>query len=91
MRGERNSGNEIELVPRLALDNTERMSLCQALDRILNTGAVVTGRITVSVADIDLIYLGLNVILSSVETALGSNLETVSEKSKGAERNEAKP
>ena len=45
------------------------MSLCEALDRILNKGAVVFGEVMISVADIDLIYLGLQVILTSVETA----------------------
>jgi hypothetical protein len=50
-------------------DDTEHVSLCEALDRILNKGAVVVGDLTISVANIDLIYLGLQVILSSIETA----------------------
>lgn len=52
----------------LALDH-ERMSLCETLDRVLNKGAVVAGEIVISVADIDLIYLGLHLTLTSVETA----------------------
>jgi hypothetical protein len=48
---------------------TDPVTLCEALDRILNKGAVIVGEITISVADIDLIYLGLQVVLSSVETA----------------------
>ena len=51
------------------LDETEHISLCEALDRILNKGAVVVGEVTISVANIDLIYLGLQLILTSVETA----------------------
>jgi hypothetical protein len=47
------------------------VSLCEALDRILNKGAVLYGEVTISVADIDLIYLGLQVILASMETARG--------------------
>lgn len=47
----------------------ERVSLCEALDRVLNKGAVVTGEVTISVADIDLVYLGLHVVLTSIETA----------------------
>jgi hypothetical protein len=39
------------------------------LDRVLNKGAVVVGEITISVADIDLIYLGLQVVLTSIEKA----------------------
>ena len=47
------------------------VSLCEALDRILNKGAVLFGEVMISVADIDLIYLGLQVVLSSMETARG--------------------
>jgi hypothetical protein len=51
------------------LDEKEQVSLCEALDRILNKGAVIVGDVMISVADIDLVYLGLQVILTSVETA----------------------
>ena len=51
------------------MDEKEHVSLCEALDRILNKGAVVVGDVTISVADIDLVYLGLQVILTSIETA----------------------
>ncbi len=47
---------------------TERVSLCEALDRVLNKGAVIAGEVVISVADIDLIYLGLQVLVSSIET-----------------------
>jgi hypothetical protein len=49
------------------LDNNE-ISLLETLDHVLNRGLVVTGDITISVADIDLIYLGLNLVLASVDT-----------------------
>jgi hypothetical protein len=45
-----------------------RVSLCETLDRVLNKGAVITGDIVISVADIDLIYVGLNLVVTSVET-----------------------
>ena len=45
-----------------------RVSLCETLDRVLNKGAVIAGDIVVSVADIDLLYVGLNVVVTSVET-----------------------
>lgn len=51
------------------LDENEHVSLCEVLDRILNKGAVIVGDVIISVADIDLVYLGLQVILTSVETA----------------------
>lgn len=46
----------------------QQVSLCEALDRILNKGAVVVADITISVADIDLVYLNLQALLCSVET-----------------------
>ena len=57
----------------LAFDR-EGMSLCEVLDRVLNTGVVVVGEVVISVADIDLIYLGLQLTLTSVETANGLRL-----------------
>lgn len=46
----------------------ERISLCEVLDRVLNKGVVVTGEVVVSVADIELLYVGLQLIVTSVET-----------------------
>lgn len=45
------------------------ISLLETLDHVLNRGLVIAGEITISVADIDLIFLGLNVLVSSVEKA----------------------
>jgi hypothetical protein len=45
-----------------------RVSLCETLDRVLNKGAVVAGHIVVSIADVDLLYIGLNLMVTSVET-----------------------
>lgn len=44
------------------------VSLAEVLDRVLHKGAVVVGELTISVADIDLLYLGVNLILTSVDT-----------------------
>lgn len=52
-----------------AADEREHVSLCEVLDRVLNKGAVLVGDVVISVADIDLVYLGLQVVLCSVETA----------------------
>jgi len=48
--------------------NDQHISLCDTLDRILNTGVVVNGEITISVANVDLLYLNLGVLLTSIET-----------------------
>ncbi len=49
-------------------DENKNVALCEVLDRVLNKGAVIVGDLTISVANVDLIYLGLQIILSSVET-----------------------
>ena len=49
-------------------DDTD-LSLLETLDHVLNRGLVIAGEITIAVADIDLIFIGLNVLVSSVETA----------------------
>ena len=46
-------------------DNT----VLELLDRVLNTGVVLAGDITITVADIELLYLRLQLLLSSAETA----------------------
>ena len=51
------------------LDEESELSLLETLDHVLDRGLVIAGEITISVADIDLIFLGLNVLASSVETA----------------------
>ncbi|MFH1563024.1 MAG: gas vesicle protein [Nitrospirota bacterium] len=47
------------------------ITLLEILDRVLDKGVVISGDIVISVADVDLIYLGLKVLLSSVETMEG--------------------
>lgn len=50
-------------------DERENISLCETLDRVLNKGVFIAGEVTITVADIDLVYLGLQLVLTSVETA----------------------
>jgi gas vesicle structural protein len=45
------------------------VSLAEVLDRVLTKGAVVSGEVVISVAGIELVYLGLNLVLTSVDTA----------------------
>ena len=49
-------------------ETLRRLSLCETLDRVLNKGVVVAGEVIISVADIELIYLNLRVLLTSVDT-----------------------
>ncbi len=46
----------------------EQVTLLELVDRVLNKGVVLTGDIVLSVADVDLVYVGLRVLLASVST-----------------------
>jgi len=47
----------------------DQLALSELLDRALNKGVVLWGDATISVAGVDLIYVGLKVLLASVDTA----------------------
>jgi hypothetical protein len=46
----------------------QQVTLLELLDRLLDKGVVVKGEILLSVADVDLVYLNLGLLLSSVKT-----------------------
>jgi hypothetical protein len=54
----------------VSIEGESDISLLEILDRVLNSGAVIHGSLVISLAGVDLVYVGLNVILTSVETAL---------------------
>jgi hypothetical protein len=54
----------------LGTDEESEYSLLDILDHVLNAGVVIHGSVVISLAGVDLIYLGLNAVLTSVETAL---------------------
>lgn len=66
------------LVSAAAPGSENEISLLDVLDHVLNSGVVIQGSIVISIAGVDLVYLGLNVVLTSVETAL----RTISESDK---------
>jgi hypothetical protein len=45
------------------------VALVDLVDRLLGGGVVIAGDITLAVADVDLVYLGLRALLTSVATA----------------------
>ncbi len=47
-----------------------KVSLCEVLDRVLHKGAVISGEVGISVADIELIRLALNLVIASSGTFL---------------------
>jgi len=48
----------------------DQLSLLDILDHVLNQGIILRGNLVISLAGVDLVYVGLDVILTSVETAL---------------------
>ena len=50
-------------------DLGDDQSLLDLVNRLLDKGVVITGDVTISVAGVDLVYLGLNAVLTSVTTA----------------------
>jgi hypothetical protein len=67
------------------------LSLLDLADRLLNRGVVVAGEATISVAGIDLIYLGLNLVLASVETLRGRETGDGGDEGMRSEGDEEKP
>lgn len=51
-------------------EQEEDVSLLDILDHVLNFGVMVQGSVVISLAGVDLVYLGVNAVLTSVETAL---------------------
>ncbi len=50
------------------ITKSKDVTLLEILDRVLDKGVVISGDIVISLADVDLIYVGLKVLISSVET-----------------------
>jgi hypothetical protein len=61
------SANNVVIV---GTDFADDVSLLDIIDHILNAGVVIRGSLVISLAGVDLVYLGLDVILTSVETAI---------------------
>ena len=45
-----------------------RTSLCDALDKLLDTGVVVAGELTIKVADVELLYVAVELVAGSWES-----------------------
>jgi hypothetical protein len=53
----------------------DELVLGDLLNHVLDKGVVISGTVTVSVADIDLLVLDLRLLLTSVETSLRHGIE----------------
>jgi len=45
----------------------DELTLLETLDHLLDRGVVVAGEAIVSIGDVDLLYLGLNIVLANVD------------------------
>ena len=51
-----------------SVGNGRDIALADLLDRALNKGVVLWGEATISLAGVDLVYIGLRVLVASIET-----------------------
>jgi hypothetical protein len=51
-------------------DSSEELSLLETLDHLLDRGVVIAGEAVISIGDVDLLYLGLNVVLANVDSLM---------------------
>jgi hypothetical protein len=54
----------------IADEESTDLTLLDLIDHVLNTGVIIRGNLVLSLAGVDLVYLGLDLIVTSVETAL---------------------
>ena len=54
----------------LEFDDDQQLVLGDLLNHVLDKGLMISGQVTISIADIDLVFLDLRVILTSVQTML---------------------
>jgi len=62
---------------RRELASQREVALVDLVDRALNAGVVISGDITISLADIDLVYLNLRLLLGSVPTIRGESAPAI--------------
>ena len=84
--GHRKSATSVETPSLLGLDEVD-VSLLDVIDHVLNQGIVISGELTLGVADVDLIYVRLLALICSADRAAGAPLNAaapVPRKNRGA-------
>jgi hypothetical protein len=51
-------------------DKETDISLLETLDHLLDRGVVIAGEAVISIGDVDLLYLGLNIVLANVDALI---------------------
>ena len=54
--------------PDFPFASENQLSMAELVNRVVDKGAVISGDMVISIAGVDLLYLGLKLLLSSVET-----------------------
>ena len=54
----------------MAEKDEDQLSLLETLDHLLDRGVVIAGEAIISIGDVDLLYLGLNVVLANVDAII---------------------
>ena len=52
------------------VEQDNQLSLLDTLDHLLDRGVIVAGEAVISIGDVDLLYLGLNIVLANVDTIM---------------------
>ncbi len=61
-----------EMVP---ASDTRRIALVDLLDRVLGGGVVITGEITLALADVDMVRISLRTLIASVSALVPDPVE----------------
>jgi hypothetical protein len=51
-------------------DQIEELALAETLDHLLDRGVVIAGEAVISIGQVDLLYLGLNIVLANVDAMI---------------------
>ncbi len=51
-------------------EQDNQLSLLDTLDHLLDRGVIIAGEAVISIGDVDLLYLGLNIVLANVDTIM---------------------
>ena len=51
-------------------ERLEEIALAETLDHLLDRGVVIAGEAVISIGDVDLLYLGLNIVLANVDAII---------------------
>ena len=57
-------------------EETVDLTLLETLDHLLDRGVVIAGEAVISIGDVDLLYLGLNIVLANVDAIVRTARKT---------------